>query len=519
MTLRSEYGSENNMMQSQKLLQSFISQLHVTLILGEEGISADEAHLVFKKHGCEHVHIYPVSKLNQAKPNAGDPFSHVYGYVGEPKHLSDFLKFSGHLFEKDDRPYFFTVSSESLPAEEIIGTFSGHMLGVIGDRSKHFEMAWVQSAHQAILASGIDFWHEQWADLKKNSDEANAEAYQFQQEQNEIIRFTKVLGEKLDATDVAKSACQFMSDLFKASGVAFAAYEPLTDTLRLSYSQGEGNYKPLQKGIEVGMRGKRNQTTHFETFCQTDTLRKSIQLNASEIKVHIHPTYLKNEVLGVFVLLIHEKSEAYQPHFLSQLIHYYTVSYQNATLHGEITNLATRDGLTKLHNVRYFHERIAAEFNRMERLKQPIGLIFMDIDNFKNYNDTHGHPMGDKVIQKTAELIKKFFRPSDIIARYGGEEFVVALPHANLEDSLSRAKDLCDLIAKTAYPKEETQPLGRVSISIGVSAFPEVANDVKTLLQSADEALYEVKEGGRNNVKAAKAPAGHVALFEPRQES
>lgn len=481
-------------------------------------ISDDEINAIIRKYAVKSLRILPLNHITQLIPARGDPLAHVYGYVGEGKGAVSFLDFSQKIFQQDPRPYFFMVTKEQLPMDDIVKKFSGHLIAFPGDRSVVVENHFFHALQKVVLQESMTHWFHQWDDLKKSGDEANTEAYRFQQEQNEVIRFTKVLAEKLVSQDVAQSACHFMSELFKAAAVGFMVYDEITDTLRLEHATRTGQLQALNKGVDVGLRGKRNGVEHFESFVKDKNLKDLMANDFPALRISVYPVYIKKQVLGIFFLGFQEHDEVVKAHVLSQLIQYFSVSYQNATLHGEITNLATRDGLTKLHNVRYFHERIAAEFNRMERLKHPLGLIFLDIDNFKQYNDTHGHPMGDKVIKQTADLIKSVFRPTDIIARYGGEEFVIAMPHSNMNGALKRAQELRELIERTPYPNEETQPLGKVTVSVGVSAFPEIANDVKALLQTADDALYKVKQGGRNNVRNAQPPSGHLPLFDIRED-
>jgi diguanylate cyclase (GGDEF)-like protein len=124
----------------------------------------------------------------------------------------------------------------------------------------------------------------------------------------------------------------------------------------------------------------------------------------------------------------------------------------------------------------------------------------MDIDYFKRYNDTHGHPAGDVVLKRVSDLIKETTRTSDILARYGGEEFVLVLPETPKNAALKLAEKIRQLIENEKFPNAETQPNGRVTISLGVATFPDDAQDIEALVQKADEQLYRAKSEGRNRV-------------------
>jgi diguanylate cyclase (GGDEF)-like protein len=165
-----------------------------------------------------------------------------------------------------------------------------------------------------------------------------------------------------------------------------------------------------------------------------------------------------------------------------------------------LKELAVRDGLTGLYNHRYFQEALTVEVLRCQRHDRSFSLLFMDIDNFKHYNDTNGHPEGDVALKTTAELISSRLRASDILARYGGEEFIALLPEASTETALEIAESIRQLVEEHPFPGEETQPSGQLTISIGVSTYGENGTDGSTLLEIADRRLYQAKEMGRNKI-------------------
>jgi diguanylate cyclase (GGDEF)-like protein len=166
-----------------------------------------------------------------------------------------------------------------------------------------------------------------------------------------------------------------------------------------------------------------------------------------------------------------------------------------------LKELSIRDGLTNLYNHRYFQENLALEIHRSQRHARMFSLIFLDVDFFKQYNDTHGHPAGDTVLIELSRLLQNGLRRTDIIARYGGEEFVLLLPETTKERAFAFAETLRTKIADYPFPGRKTQPQGKLTVSMGIAVYPQDGNDSATLLQHADNALYQAKESGRNAVR------------------
>jgi diguanylate cyclase (GGDEF)-like protein len=164
---------------------------------------------------------------------------------------------------------------------------------------------------------------------------------------------------------------------------------------------------------------------------------------------------------------------------------------------------ASYDGLTQLHNHRHFQETLAMEVSRSLRHGRTFSLIFMDVDLFKNYNDTHGHLKGDGVLRTIGEILKNILRKADLAARYGGDEFIMLLPETDKEAGLGVAEMVRKTIESHPFFGREVQPCGKVTVSVGVATFPEDGTNSATLIQRADTALYEAKSRGKNLVRVA----------------
>jgi diguanylate cyclase (GGDEF) domain len=166
-----------------------------------------------------------------------------------------------------------------------------------------------------------------------------------------------------------------------------------------------------------------------------------------------------------------------------------------------LSNLANIDGLTAVYNHRFFQDALKNTIIRAKKSKFSVSLIFTDIDYFKHYNDLYGHQKGDEVLRKIGFILKSCVRNGDIVARYGGEEFAIILSNTNESDSVDIAERIRSEVEKWKFEGEENQPNGKITISVGVSTFPNKANNEMELVNSADDALYRAKFFNKNRVE------------------
>jgi len=163
--------------------------------------------------------------------------------------------------------------------------------------------------------------------------------------------------------------------------------------------------------------------------------------------------------------------------------------------------MSITDPLTGLLNRRYLEERLTEELNRSTRYSYSMSCLMIDIDDFKKYNDLNGHQAGDAALKITAHCLKATLRSADIACRYGGEEFCILLPQTSLTEAGVIAERMRQRVAETDYPYGKTQPLGVVSISVGISTFARDIDTAEKVISAADRALYNAKSQGKNRIE------------------
>ena len=169
-----------------------------------------------------------------------------------------------------------------------------------------------------------------------------------------------------------------------------------------------------------------------------------------------------------------------------------------AAYHDEIYRLTTVDGLTQIYNRRYFEETLERELARCNRYSRALSLVLIDIDHFKNVNDTYGHLAGDHILKQLASTIKTRIRREDILSRYGGEEFSLLLPEVDLAGARTLAEKTRRVIEKHRFEFDgQSIP---VTVSSGVATVDGTQSDAQDLIRAADGKLYEAKSAGRNKV-------------------
>jgi len=176
----------------------------------------------------------------------------------------------------------------------------------------------------------------------------------------------------------------------------------------------------------------------------------------------------------------------------------------------ELERLSVTDALTGLANRRLLMAELAREVRRSERHSTSLAVLMLDVDRFKRFNDTYGHPAGDAVLNRVATTLRKCVRDVDTVARYGGEEFLVMLPETPAREAAQVAERIRAGTEADRFAPNGGGALLNITVSVGYAVYPENGKTVDTLIEAADQALYKSKEAGRNRVSSAAPPAARA---------
>ena len=245
-----------------------------------------------------------------------------------------------------------------------------------------------------------------------------------------------------------------------------------------------------------------------EVFIVDDTARADFFTNPLAIEEGIRsliavPLKIHKRTIGVLYLDDFKSREfdAEKLELLSVLSSFATMSIDHARLYARTLQLACTDGLTGLYNHRQFKKTFIEEVARAKRYSKPLAVILLDVDDFKKFNDTYGHPNGDIVLQEMAVMLKELLRDCDSLFRYGGEEFVTLLPETPLAEAVKVAERI-RIFVETESPRFLTgiTKTHGITVSVGVAALPDHGSDTQSLLQKVDGLMYQAKKDGKNKV-------------------
>ncbi len=342
-----------------------------------------------------------------------------------------------------------------------------------------------------------------------------AEAGSKSDEPGEAIRFVMLFTDMVKKLSAARSGNEIPSALVRTIGnligapsVAYFAYDDEAARLRLVEARGlppglvgEVTF-PLGQG-KIGFAAEKGMVMEdkdFEWEMPLDKRRIQALPSQGVPTAYCVPMIHQERLFGLMSMAEPGYRSPHLKKLLSAVADLAAISLHNASLLGNFAHRAETDGLTSLFTRRSFAHRLAEEIVRCRNYGDPLSLLILDVDHFKHYNDTNGHPAGDEVLRGVADVLRKSFRKTDMVARYGGEEFVVVMSGEAKDQAYALAERLRVNIQNVDFPHGARQPLGRVTISAGVATFPHDAATGDELLSSADRALYDAKRAGRNRV-------------------
>jgi len=323
----------------------------------------------------------------------------------------------------------------------------------------------------------------------------------------EVLSVAQVVVSSLDLDEVLHNIlCSSLGIMDMPAG-SIALYDESLNRLQLHAHIGLSEKLTAKSNWSVTVGGLTHRIlSEGQLFVVEDTQGEAFFKNPLAVEEGIRsliavPLKIQQKIIGILYLndFVPRTFSAMRLHMLSILASFATMSIDNARLHVKTHLLACTDGLTGLYNHRHFLMTFDEEMARAIRYEKPLSLLMLDVDDFKRFNDTYGHPVGDKALIAVAKTLHSLLRTCDFSFRYGGEEFIAILTETDLDKALIAAERLRQgIINNTRDALLGIVPEG-VTVSIGVASYPRDGfGDV--LIKEADDQLYRAKREGKNCV-------------------
>jgi diguanylate cyclase (GGDEF)-like protein len=361
------------------------------------------------------------------------------------------------------------------------------------------QLAWAGGALTALL---IGLW------LGRRSRPMSRTTTRGPVQDRSAVRELQKTNARLESENAALSNFfQLLPDFTKEinSRMERRAVAPLLVTMVLSHQKGLSEDVTMRFEIGLG-EGRIGWVAEHKVAMDVNDFIQEMRHSGTSIDLPAHsrfrtelcaPLVYQHQVVGVISIGGVSRHYKYEKTILSLIADLGSIALFNSQLFSQV--------LTKLFNKRFFLEKLGAEIVKAEGGHYPVSVFIFDLDHFKHYNDTQGHQAGDEVLKMIGQILKEMVRQDDIPARYGGEEFIVFLPQTPKDGAMRAAEKIRERVAAHPFANRESQPLGLVSLSGGVSTFPDDGRTGADLIAAADQALYRAKKAGRNQV-ARSAP-------------
>jgi diguanylate cyclase (GGDEF)-like protein len=322
----------------------------------------------------------------------------------------------------------------------------------------------------------------------------------------------KTLASTLDLQKILQTIMEKISDFLQPDTWSLLMLDENTQELYFEIAIGAGANKLKDVRLKVGdgiagwVAAKGEPVLVEDVRKDSRFSSKFDELTQVETRsVVCVPIKGREKVLGVIELINCLGRESFRPEdipILKNLADYAAIALENARYVQRIHELTITDDCTALYNARHLHFVLDAEIYRSNRYNYEFSVIFIDLDHFKQVNDTYGHLVGSKLLWMIGDLIKGHLRLIDYAFRYGGDEFVVLLPQTSKENALMVVRRVKDLLNSSTFFTDEGLNI-KVTASFGLASFPGDARTRKEILRMADEAMYLVKNTTRNNIALA----------------
>lgn len=315
----------------------------------------------------------------------------------------------------------------------------------------------------------------------------------------------KRLNATFDFDEIISSVTRLVRDITNTDTVDIYVFDEEEKVLKKSFNKSAFSpNQPVSFALGQGLVGKAGQDRIVKTAGYSDNDLPEVDIDAKAYSQKepwiAAPITFNNRLLGVIAISKPGLTIGNEANLLVMIADIAATALNNQAYMGGAKQEASTDPLTGLYNRRYFFDKAEKAVEEAILDSTPVSIFLFDIDNFKVFNDTNGHPEGDVLLKELATLVRKSTRKNSVFARYGGEEFIVLLPGITKEGAHSYADRVRQTIAKHPFAHREKQPLGMLSISGGVASFPLDGSSLQETIRLADEALYKAKEAGRNRV-------------------
>jgi diguanylate cyclase (GGDEF)-like protein len=329
-----------------------------------------------------------------------------------------------------------------------------------------------------------------------------------------LHRSASLVTSRLKIDDILDEVLELCSQLFNADAYSVRLLDPRTNQLVVRASRGLSPAYLSKGPMEVGESCAGRVAATGRPLVVPD-VRKSTLLSRRDlltregfVSLISVPLSFRERIGGVITLYTRSRKrpKAREMKFLGTMASQVALALANARLYEKTLEMSMHDELTGLFNYRHFRETLSRETERAKRYSGSLALAIFDIDDFKAFNDLHGHQVGDEVLRQVSATMRRGLREIDILCRYGGEEFALICPQTSGEEALALAIRVQRMVGEAEFAAEGVNDPLRVTVSCGVAVFPEDAAEPDRLLTRADAALYAAKASGKNMVLSASTP-------------
>jgi diguanylate cyclase (GGDEF)-like protein len=327
-----------------------------------------------------------------------------------------------------------------------------------------------------------------------------------------LPEFTKQLNSTMRRDDIGPLLIGILERLFEPQQILVFYTDRKVNKLVLHAQKGfDSNSRRIQVGFGEGRIG---WVAQHQTAMSTQDFINLIRSDGDSLNTNgdfrtkaelVVPMVHEDETLGVISMGGISQNLKHEKRFAKMIGDLGSIALYNSRIFMQLQEKSNSDGLTSLFNKKFFLDKLGNEIFQSERKHRPLSLFLFDLDHFKKLNDTHGHLTGDEVLKATGGILREQTRElEDVPARYGGEEFIVLLPNTRQDGALVVAEKIRKALATHTFTDEGGKPIREVTLSGGVSTFPEHGRTSTELIQAADAALYRAKQEGRNRVYPAE---------------